>query len=259
MDAPWLGAAFSVPTSTLLFWCMAPFTVDVAHADIARNCHLCRCRPAFPGDSHASEFRIEPSDGSQYRGRARRARAAVAVLLAWILLGEVSFFPALRHATIAGGVMLMFRGGRRALTPASIWMLFPPLPLRPFAALSSRSSNLGSNTGQVQLQPLVIGYTISVGGARSLRDPAQPRVPRHFDRRGVLWFATVGICNGLAVAVDVCRAGTRGQSRWCRRWSRATRSSPSWLSHLFLKEDPSARRLCGSRRQVAGVIILIVT
>jgi drug/metabolite transporter (DMT)-like permease len=31
--APWQGAAFSVPTSTLLFWCMAPFFVDATKVD----------------------------------------------------------------------------------------------------------------------------------------------------------------------------------------------------------------------------------
>ena len=25
---PWLGVAISIPTSTLLFWCLAPFFVD---------------------------------------------------------------------------------------------------------------------------------------------------------------------------------------------------------------------------------------
>jgi hypothetical protein len=31
---PWLGAAISVPTSTLLFWCLAPFLVDITKADV---------------------------------------------------------------------------------------------------------------------------------------------------------------------------------------------------------------------------------
>jgi hypothetical protein len=31
---PWLGAAVSVPTSTLLFWCLAPFLVDITKADV---------------------------------------------------------------------------------------------------------------------------------------------------------------------------------------------------------------------------------
>jgi hypothetical protein len=31
---PRLGAAFSVPTSTLLFWCLAPFLIDPAEVDL---------------------------------------------------------------------------------------------------------------------------------------------------------------------------------------------------------------------------------
>jgi hypothetical protein len=31
---PWLGAAVSVPTSTLLFWCLAPLLVDITKADV---------------------------------------------------------------------------------------------------------------------------------------------------------------------------------------------------------------------------------
>ena len=30
---PWLGAAFSAPTATLLFWCMAPFAIDTTTMD----------------------------------------------------------------------------------------------------------------------------------------------------------------------------------------------------------------------------------
>ena len=31
---PRLGAAFSVPTSTVLFWCLAPFLIDPAEVDL---------------------------------------------------------------------------------------------------------------------------------------------------------------------------------------------------------------------------------
>ena len=31
---PRLGAAFSIPTSTLMFWCLAPFSIDPAEVDL---------------------------------------------------------------------------------------------------------------------------------------------------------------------------------------------------------------------------------
>jgi len=30
---PWVGAAISIPTSTLLFWCLAPFFVHLSDGD----------------------------------------------------------------------------------------------------------------------------------------------------------------------------------------------------------------------------------
>jgi hypothetical protein len=39
---PWLGAAVSVPTSTLLFWCLAPFLVDITKARTRRPL-FCSC------------------------------------------------------------------------------------------------------------------------------------------------------------------------------------------------------------------------
>ena len=31
---PWLGVAISIPTSTLLFWCLAPFFVDPSDSNL---------------------------------------------------------------------------------------------------------------------------------------------------------------------------------------------------------------------------------
>jgi drug/metabolite transporter (DMT)-like permease len=256
---PWLGAAFSVPTSTLLFWCMAPFTVDVAHADSHAIAIFAGVGLLFPATVTLLNFESNRLMGPNIAGALGGLAPLFAVLLAWLLLGEsLHLFQIVGIAAVACGVMLMFRGGRRALTLSSIWMLAPPLTAAAIRGVTQPIIKLGLEHWPSSIAAVVIGYTISSAVLVLFAALYNRGAPRHFDRRGVLWFGAVGICNGLAVLLMYAALG-------CGPVALVSPLVASYplvtilLSHLFLKEEPvSAPLMAAVATTVAGVIILIV-
>lgn len=257
---PWLGAAFSVPTSTLLFWCMAPFTVDIGHADTHAIAIFAGVGLLFPATVTLLNFESNRLMGPNIAGALGGLAPLFAVLLAWILLGEgLHLFQLFGIAAIAGGVMLMFRGGRRALTPSSIWMLVPPLTAAAIRGVTQPVIKLGLEHWPSSIAAVVIGYTISSVVLVLFAVLYNRGVPRHLDRRGVLWFAAVGICNGLAVLLMYAALG-RGPVALVSPLVASYPLVTILLSHLFLKEEPvNAPLMAAVAATVAGVIILIAT
>src|SRR5271154_1428770 len=121
---PWLGAAFSVPTSTLFFWCLTPFAVDVSRADWHATAIFAGVGLLFPATVTLLNFESNRLVGPNIAGALGGLAPLFAILLAWLLLGEhLRLFQLFGIAAIAIGVMLMFRGGRLASKSSSFWML----------------------------------------------------------------------------------------------------------------------------------------
>jgi hypothetical protein len=53
---PWVGAAISIPTSTLLFWCLAPFFVHPSDGDLKAAALFRKRRTGLPRRRRAAEF-----------------------------------------------------------------------------------------------------------------------------------------------------------------------------------------------------------
>jgi hypothetical protein len=51
---PWLGVAISIPTSTLLFWCLAPFFVDPSDGSLKAVILFGVCWIVVPRSGRAS-------------------------------------------------------------------------------------------------------------------------------------------------------------------------------------------------------------
>ena len=108
---PWQGAAFSVPTSTLLFWCLAPFFVDLTKAEYTAVGLFAVAGVFFPATVTLLNFESNRLVGPNIAGAVSGLTPLFAVLLAIHMLG----------------VMLMYVGRRQILLRWSIWMLLLPL------------------------------------------------------------------------------------------------------------------------------------
>src|SRR6202044_1472735 len=125
---PWLGAAFSVPTSTLLFWCLAPVSIDLTKADFGATFIFAGIGLFFPAAVTLLNFESNRLMGANIAGAVAGVAPVFAVLLALILLGESPRAAQwLGLAAIVGGVMLLYRRRQRTFPISSFWLLSLPL------------------------------------------------------------------------------------------------------------------------------------
>jgi drug/metabolite transporter (DMT)-like permease len=105
---------------------------------------------------------------------------------------------------------------------------------------------------------VVIGYTISSAvlvGAAAVRNRG---LARHFSFRGALWFAAVGICNGLAVLSMYAALG-RGPVALVSPLIASYPLVTVLLSGALLKGERASLQLAaGVVVTVSGVVLLVV-
>jgi drug/metabolite transporter (DMT)-like permease len=256
---PWLGAAFSVPTATLLFWCMAPFAIDTTTMDFDAIALFAGIGLFFPASVTLLNFESNRLMGANIAGTLAGLTPVFAVGLALYLLGErprLSQWLAL--AAIAGGVMLMGRRRQQNFPASSLWVLLLPLAASAIRGGVQPVIKLGLRHWPSPIAAVVIGYSISsvmLIVAAVIRNSGWPR---HVDRRGALWFAAVGICNGMAVLLTYAALGY-GTVALVAPLIAGYPLIIMLLSHILLKDEPlNAQILTAVAAIVGGVIILMV-
>jgi uncharacterized membrane protein len=197
--------------------------------------------------------------GPNIAGAVSGTAPVFAVLLAVILLGEtLRMFHALGIAAIASGVMLMSQGERRAFAPWSLWALALPVTAAAIRGAVQPIIKLGLERWPNPIAAVVIGYTVSSAvliGAAVARNRGSAC---HFSRRGALWFAAVGICNGLAVLSMYAALG-RGAVALVSPLIASYPLVTVLLSGVLLKEARvSLQLVAGVVVTVAGVVLLLV-
>src|SRR5262249_13846674 len=85
---PRLGVALSIPTSTLSFWCLAPFLVEPAEADATAAAVFACVGLIFPGVAALANFESNRLVGPNIAGAVSALAPVFAVVLALVLLGE---------------------------------------------------------------------------------------------------------------------------------------------------------------------------
>jgi drug/metabolite transporter (DMT)-like permease len=256
---PWLGAAFSVPTSTLLFWCAAPFAIDVGKADAGAIVVFAAVGVFFPAAVTLLNFESNRLLGANIAGAISGLGPVFAVLLAVVLLGErLHVAQLLGLAAVVGGVMLLYHGGMRALSGRAPWLLLLPLAAAAIRGGVQPVIKLGLQAWPSPLAAVVAGYSVSAIVLISAALVRNRGLPRGFDRRGACWFAAVGLCNGLGVLATYAALG-RGPVALVSPLVASYPLVTALLSHLLLEEEPlSARLIAAVAATVGGVVLLIV-
>lgn len=256
---PRLGAAFSVPTATLLFWLAAPFSVDMAKVDMHAAVLFAGVGLFFPAAVTLLNFESNRLLGPNVAGAGSGLAPLFAVLLALILLGEaLRPLQLVGIAGIVGGVMLLYRGQRDSLPAWPRSLLF----LLPLAAAAVRGGvqpviKLGLARWSDPLAAVVLGYTVSSAvlvGAALLRDR---NIIQTLNYRGALWFAALGICNGSAVLLTYAalgRAPVTLVSPLIASYPLAT----LLFSFLFLKHERIGLQLLAAIAATVGGVVLVI-
>jgi drug/metabolite transporter (DMT)-like permease len=196
---PWVGVAISIPTSTLLFWCLAPFFVDPADGSLRAVILFACVGLFFPGAAALLNFESNRLLGPNIAGALSSMTPVLAVLLAIALLGERIRGPQLLGlAAIVVGISLMYHV-HVDLSVRSLWLLGLPLASAAIRGVVQPIVKFGFEWWPNPIAVVVVSYTVSstvlIVSALARAGWTIPDI----DHRGALWFAVVGICNGLAV------------------------------------------------------------
>ena len=257
---PRLGAAFSIPTATLLFWCLAPFLISPAEVDLKAAGLFAGVGLFFPAAVTLLNFESNRLMGPNIASAIGGLAPVFAVLLALALLGEhLRILQLSGMAAIVAGVVLMYRGRWQAFPAGGPWLLALPLGASAVRGFVQPVIKLGLERWQNPIAAVVIGYTVS--SAVLIVAAAMPgrALERGFDRRGALWFAVVGACNGLAVLLMYASLG-RGPVTLVSPLVAAYPLVTMLLSCAVLKrERVDAPLVAAVTATVGGVVLLLVT
>src|SRR2546426_574038 len=155
-----------------------------------------------------------------------------------------------------GVIALTARSANRPRAWAA-WVILLPL-----AGAAIRGGAQAAVKGGLSLWPdpfvaALIGYCVSSVTIFAANRTFVPRTNTAIDRRGILWFMVVGICNGLGV-LAMYAALNRGQVSVVSPLVATYPLFTLALSALFLREEKfGARVLLGVALTVAGVVVLV--
>jgi drug/metabolite transporter (DMT)-like permease len=256
---PRLGAALSIPTATFSFWCLAPFLIEPAEAD-AKAAALFACIGLlFPGAVALANFESNRLVGPNIAGTVGGLAPVFAVLLALLLLGEQPrLLQLFGLAAIVAGVVLMYRG-QWTFTARGAWLLALPLGAAAIRGFVQPVIKLGLERWHNPIAAVVIGYTMSSTVLILAALVSRPTLAQEFDRRGALWFAAIGLCNGSAVLSMYAALG-RGPVTLVSPLVATYPLMTMLLSSLLLKRERiDAPLIAAITATVGGVILLLIS
>jgi drug/metabolite transporter (DMT)-like permease len=255
---PWVGVAVSIPTSTLLFWCLAPFFVDPGSGSLKAVVLFACVGLFFPGAAALLNFESNRLMGPNIAGALSSMTPVFAVLLATVILGERVRGPQLLAlAAIVVGIGLMYRG-HVSLSGRSLWLMALPLGASAIRGVIQPIVKFGFEWWPNPIAVVVISYTVSsavlIFSALARAGWTIPDI----DYRGARWFAAVGLCNGLAV-LAMYAALEYGPVAVISPLIAGYPLVTLLLSRAFLaKEEGGPQLIAGVTGAVCGVVLLLV-
>ena len=255
---PWVGVAISIPTSTLLFWCLAPFFVHPGDSDLKAVALFACVGLVFPGAAALLNFESNRLMGPNIAGALSSLTPVFAVFLAIVMLGERIRVPQLLGmASLVIGISLMYRV-HVSLSARSLWLMALPMTSSAIRGVIQPVAKLGFAWWPNPIAAVVVSYTVSSAVlivAALVR--AGGTVPA-IDYRGALWFAAVGLCNGLAV-LAMYSALASGPVTIVSPLIAAYPLVTLLLSRALLaNEEVSPQLIAGVAGVVSGVVLLLV-
>jgi drug/metabolite transporter (DMT)-like permease len=199
-DVPALsGAAISVPASTLLFVCAAPIALRDTTIVWEAVPIFAAVGLMFPGTVTLLTFAANHALGPVMTGALGNLAPLFAVALAVAFLGEP-----LHPLQLAGlivtvaGIVLLTAPRRDDARARFSWYLLLPLAAAALRGITQATVKLGLETWPSPLAAALIGYVVSTIVVLTAVRLRTGRFVAKAPARGLLWFAGVGWCNGIA-------------------------------------------------------------
>ena len=253
---PARGALVSIPSTTLLFGVLAAFLFRGQGWNATAFAIFAAVGLIFPALVTFINFASNRLTGPTVAGTISSTTPLFAVLGAILFLGEpLSLVAAAGTAVIVLGVVALTARGSDRPRAWAAWVILLPL-----AGAAIRGGAQAVVKGGLALWPdpfvaALVGYCVSsvtiFAGNRAIARTGAP-----LDRRGILWFIAVGICNGVGV-LAMYAALNRGQVSVVSPLVATYPLFTLALSALVLREEKFGPRvLLGVVLTVAGVVVL---
>jgi drug/metabolite transporter (DMT)-like permease len=255
-STPLAGAAIGVPSTTLMFWCLAPFLLDTRGFNLAAFGIFVLVGLFFPAAvtllTYSGNQRMGPIITSAVSCTTPLFALSGAILFLGEALTAGNVFGT--GAIVLGMLVLTLRGDARP-RDWPLWAIALPFAAAAIRALAQVLTKAGLALWGSPYAAGLIGYTASAAVILIAARSRGPRAPA--DRRAAPWFVATGLLNGGSVFLMYV-ALTRGQVSTV---SPIVATYPLFtlvLSMLLLRQERVTPRVAaGAVLTVAGVAVLL--
>jgi drug/metabolite transporter (DMT)-like permease len=253
---PLAGAAIGVPSTTLMFWCLAPFLLDTGGFNLTAAGMFALVGLFFPAAVTLLTYTGNQRMGPTITSSVSCTTPMFALSGAILFLGEaLTAGNVLGTAVIVLGMLVLtWSGGARARS-WPLWAISLPFAAAAIRALAQVLTKAGLTLWSNPYAAGLIGYTVSA--AVILVVARAGGAPKVTDRRAVPWFVATGFFNGSSLFLMYV-ALSKGQVSMV---SPIVATYPLFtlaLSMLILRHDRVTPRLAaGAVLTVAGVAVLL--
>jgi DME family drug/metabolite transporter len=254
--SPAAGAAIGVPSTTLMFWCLAPFLLDTGGFNPTAAGVFALVGLFFPAAVTLLTYSGNQRMGPTVTSAVSCTTPMFALFGAILFLGEaLTAGNVLGTAAIVLGMLALTWHGDARPRSWPLWAIALPFAAAAIRALAQVLSKAGLALWASPYAAGLIGYTVSAVVILVASRLAGPRVP--VDRRAVPWFFATGLLNGGSVFL-MYTALAKGQVAVV---SPIVATYPLFtlaLGMLFMRQERVTPRLAtGVLLTVAGVVALL--
>lgn len=253
------GAAISIPSATLLFWCAAPFAFDPTGWKLEAIGIFALVGVFFPALVTLLVFEANDRMGPTVAGTISSTTPLFAAAGAIFILGEAitPMIAAGAVTVVAGVAAIAWRpgGASKQWSRAAIGL---PILAAAIRGLSQAIIKLGLALWPNPFAAALTGYSISSAAVVAVNRFAEARAPFTSKRQGVGWFVLAGLSNGGAV-LAMYHALERGSVAVVSTIVAAHPFVALLVGvALFRFERIDAPRLLGVLLAVGGVVLVIL-
>ena len=254
--APLAGAAIGVPSTTLMFWCLAPFLLDTDGFTLAAAGIYALVGLFFPAAATLLGYSGNQRMGPTITSSVSCTTPMFALSGAILFLGEaLTAGNVLGTATIVLGMLVLTWSADARPRSWPLWAIALPFAAAAIRALAQVLTKAGLALWESPYAAGLIGYTVSAAVILTAARMSGPRQPT--DRRANPWFVATGLLNGGSVFL-MYTALAKGQVALV---SPIVSTYPLFtlaLSMLALRQDRVTPRVAlGAVMTVAGVALLL--
>lgn len=253
------GAIVSLPTSAVWFWVVGLFMLDGDGWRIDAAAIFAAVGLLFPVAVTLLTFEGNRRMGPNITGAVGGLAPLFAVMFAVIVLNEApTLVQLLGIGAIVAGVAVMSASRRQATATWPYWVLALPLLAAAIRGGTQPVVKAGLALWSSPLAAVVIGTTVSSIVILLVAVIRARGWPRGFNRNGVLWFFSVGTCNGAAV-IALYAALAKGPVTLVSPLAASYPLVTLGLSAVLLRSvRPSPRLALGVAATVGGVVLLLI-